>query len=85
MKADRKKVSRYINVAKGQLDGVNKMIDNNEYCVDISNQILAAIALLQKANNEIITAHIAHCIKNASDTDLDQKMEEIKHLFERIG
>jgi DNA-binding FrmR family transcriptional regulator len=85
MKADRKKVLRYINVAKGQLDGVNKMIDNNEYCVDISNQILAAIALLQKANNEIITAHIAHCIKNASDTDLDQKMEEIKHLFERIG
>ncbi|MDY0177777.1 MAG: metal-sensing transcriptional repressor [Erysipelotrichia bacterium] len=83
MQADPKKVIRYVNVAKGQLEGINKMISNDEYCIDISNQILAAIAVLNKANNEIITAHIGHCIKNAKGEEFDRKMEEISRLLKR--
>lgn len=85
MKADKTKVGKYINVAKGQLEGVSKMIVADEYCVDISNQILASIAILKKANDAIITAHIANCIKTASGAEFDQKMEEIAHLLKRLG
>jgi len=84
MKSDKKKIIRYINVAKGQLDGVSRMIETDEYCVDISNQILAAIAILKKANDQIITDHISHCVKNATDEQLEKKMEEIAYLLKRM-
>lgn len=84
MKSDKKKIVRYINVAKGQLDGVSRMIETDEYCVDISNQILAAIAILKKANDQIITDHISHCVKNATDEQLEKKMEEIAYLLKRM-
>ena len=35
MKADRKKVEPLLKTARGQLDGVLKMIDDNRYCMDI--------------------------------------------------
>ena len=84
MKANKEKIKKYINVAKGQLEGISKMIDANEYCVDISNQILASIAILKKANDEIITAHIASCVKNANGEEFDKKMDEISKLLKRL-
>ena len=58
MKADHKKVTRQIKIARGQLDGILKMIEEDRYCVDISNQILATSAVLKRANQEILQAHI---------------------------
>lgn len=84
MHADHKKVNRYINVAKGQLDGVSKMIVEDKYCLDISNQILAAIAMLKKANHEIISAHLRHCVVNAKGDDSTEKLDEIIALLKRI-
>ncbi len=84
MHADHKKVNRYINVAKGQLDGVSKMIEEDKYCLDISNQILAVIAMLKKANHEIISAHLRHCVVNAKGDDSTEKLDEIIALLKRI-
>ncbi|MCH4235792.1 MAG: metal-sensing transcriptional repressor [Bacilli bacterium] len=84
MQANRKKVVRYLNVAKGQLDGVSRMVDNDAYCIDISNQVLAAISVLKKANNEIILAHLGHCVRNSEGDDLEDKLDEIKRLLDRI-
>ena len=58
MKADKESVTRKIKIARGQLDGLLRMIDENRYCVDISNQLLATIALLKSTNKEIMQAHI---------------------------
>ena len=59
MKADRDKVVPLIKTARGQLDGILKMIDEDRYCIDISNQVLAVISILGKANKEIIRTHLA--------------------------
>ena len=45
MKADRDKVVPLIKTARGQLDGILKMIDEDRYCIDISNQVLAVISI----------------------------------------
>ena len=52
MKADKKEVSRLLKTARGQMDGILKMVEEDRYCVDISNQLLATIAILKKANKE---------------------------------
>lgn len=78
------KVNKYINVVKGQLEGVSRMIEEDKYCLDISNQILAAIAMLKKANSEIISNHLRHCVMNASGEETEKKLEEIVALLKRI-
>lgn len=48
MKADHEKVSRQLKIARGQIDGLLKMVEEDAYCIDVSNQILATTALLKK-------------------------------------
>lgn len=44
MKADQTKVVRLLKTARGQLDGILNMIEEDRYCMDISNQLLATQA-----------------------------------------
>jgi DNA-binding FrmR family transcriptional regulator len=86
MKADHSKVKRQLAIAKGQIDGITKMIDRDAYCIDVSNQLLATIALLKRVNNEVISAHLKGCVENAKDqADLDRKIEEIDAILERMS
>ena len=41
MQADKSQITRLLKTARGQIDGILKMIDDDRYCVDISNQIMA--------------------------------------------
>ena len=86
MKADKKKVEILIKTAKGQLEGVLKMIEDDRYCIDISNQIRAANAVLNKANREILAAHMKSCVLEAAKSDdgeekIDELIKVINKLF----
>ena len=52
MVADAKKISRMLKTARGQLDGILKMVEEDRYCVDISQQVMATEALLNRVNRE---------------------------------
>ena len=41
MMADEKKVLRLLKTARGQMDGIIKMVEENRYCIDISQQLMA--------------------------------------------
>ncbi|MFR9294474.1 MAG: metal-sensing transcriptional repressor, partial [Turicibacter sanguinis] len=47
MNEERKKALQSLKTAKGQIDGIIKMIEEERYCIDISNKILASQALLK--------------------------------------
>ena len=53
MKADQKQMTRLLKTARGQIDGILKMIEEDRYCLDISHQIMAADAILRRANKEL--------------------------------
>ena len=77
MKAQKGDISHKLKIARGQLDGILQMVDEDRYCVDISNQILATQALLRSANQQILQAHIRTCVREALQTDTDNpKLEE---------
>lgn len=85
MNEQRKKAKLLIQTAKGQTDAIINMIDENRYCIDISNQILAVQSLLKKANLLILEQHIKHCVKEALELpDADAKMEEIMNIINRL-
>lgn len=85
MKADREKVERLLKTARGQIDGVLRMIDKDHYCIDISNQVLAAQKVLQRANSAILEAHLRSCVAEAmNEGEQNQKIDEIILLLEKM-
>ena len=85
MQADRQKVERLLKTARGQLDGILKMVEENLYCMDISNQIMATQAILHRVNPEILQAHLQHCVRQSLETgeDSQQKIDELMALFDK--
>jgi DNA-binding FrmR family transcriptional regulator len=86
MQADHESVKRALKTARGQLDGILKMVDEDRYCVDISNQLLATEAHIRKTNKEVLQAHLEHCVKQSfeSGVDASQKVSEIMRLLDKI-
>ncbi|MEG1783094.1 MAG: metal-sensing transcriptional repressor, partial [Oscillospiraceae bacterium] len=77
MMADKTKVLRLLKTAKGQLEAVIKMVEEDRYCIDISHQLMASEALLNTANRQVLTAHLKHCVNNAqTEQDRNEKVEQ---------
>lgn len=88
MQADPKKIIRLLKTARGQVDGVLKMVEEDRYCVDIVNQLLAAEAVLRRAHCEVLRAHLAHCVAGAFGTggkDARQKAAEMIDIIDKIS
>ena len=83
MSKDHNQVRKYLSIAKGQLDGIIKMIDEDRYCLDISDQLMATRALLKKTNNLILKNHIDNCVKTAIKNGDDQKIDEVIKALEK--
>ena len=85
MMVDAKTVSRLLKTARGQLDGILKMVEDDRYCIDISQQIMATEAILNRANKEILAAHLKHCVQGAaSDEERAAKIDEFTQTLGRI-
>ena len=88
MKAEKEPILRLLKTARGQIDGIIKMVEEDRYCIDISNQLLATQSILKKTNKEIIHAHITHCVKDAFDQGDPQerveKVDEVMQVLEKM-
>lgn len=85
MKADKVKATRLIKTARGQLDGLLKMIEDDRYCLDISNQLMATQAILRKVNRDVIQAHLESCVKEAFQTGQEhEKIVEIMNIVDKL-
>ena len=85
MQADKKTIERLVKTARGQLDGILKRVEEDRYCMDISNQLMAADAILRKANKEVLLAHMKGCVKEAFQTgNGDQKIEEFVEMLDKM-
>ncbi len=85
MMADSKTVTRLLKTARGQLDGILKMVEEDRYCMDISQQVMAADALLRRANREILSAHLKHCVEHAKDDkERSDKIDELVAALDKL-
>lgn len=86
MKADQKQIRRLLKTARGQIDGILKMIDDDRYCIDISNQVMATTSILKKVNREILSAHMKNCVKEALNSEnSDEKIDELIGLIDKLN
>lgn len=78
----------YLKKIEGQLRGIQKMVEDKRYCVDILTQIHSVIGALGRVENEIFKKHTEGCVvsafKGKSELEKQKKIDEIVELVSRF-
>ena len=86
MRADHAQVTRLLKTARGQIDGILKMVEEDRYCLEVSSQIMAAQSILKKANRMVLKAHMNSCVKEAVESGQpEEKLEELAALLDKLA
>ncbi len=82
MRADRDTTLRKLKTVRGQIDGIIRMVEDDRYCIDISNQLMASIAILKNINKDVLEAHLRYCVLEAFDVgNPSEKAEKIEEMI----
>ncbi len=72
---------------EGQIRGLQRMVDEDTYCIDVLTQISAATKALQSVALELLDGHLAHCVREAvanGGPDADAKVAEAQAAIARL-
>ena len=85
--ARRDATARRLARIAGQVSGIERMVREDRYCIDVLTQIAAVKAALARAESEVLRDHAAGCVRDAiaaGDPDtIQKKLDEVVDLFER--
>jgi DNA-binding FrmR family transcriptional regulator len=77
---------RRVKITSGHLKGVEKMIEDDAYCIKIIEQVQAIQAALNKVNTLILDDHLHHCVTTAvrgeDPTERERVLGELANVFE---
>ena len=76
-----------LNRIEGQVRGIRRMIDDDEYCIDVLTQVAAVTKALQGVGLGLLDEHVRHCVRDAasaSRAEGDEKVEEAVRAVERL-
>lgn len=74
-----------LKIAKGHLEKVIKMVEADEYCLDIIQQTQAVEMALKKVDELILENHLKTCVRESieSGKNIDEKVKEVIEVFKR--
>ncbi|KKQ29871.1 MAG: hypothetical protein A3H17_01735 [Candidatus Levybacteria bacterium RIFCSPLOWO2_12_FULL_37_14] len=75
---------RRINIIKGQLDGLQRMIDQDEYCIDLLNQSLAIQNSIKSLDSLLLKKHLKTHVADQFQNQKNKATEELLKLFKRV-
>ena len=80
---DLSKIKRRINILKGQLDGLFKMVENERYCIDILTQSSAIQQSLKGLDSLILERHLKTHIREQFKKEPDKATQELLRVFKQ--
>jgi len=83
--ADRAKILARLKRIEGQVRGIERMVEDGAYCVDVLTQVSAAIAGLRSTGMVILEDHVRGCVINAAPEDQDATVAELIGAIERFN
>ena len=69
---------------EGQVRGLQRMVENDDYCIDILTQVSAATKALQSVAIGLLDEHVRHCVRSADPDDAEAKISEATQAIERL-
>lgn len=73
--ADKEDILARLRRIEGQVRGLQKMVANDEYCIDILTQVTAASNALKKVGVGLLDEHLRHCVANQTESGKDMVAE----------
>ncbi|MEU4804639.1 metal-sensitive transcriptional regulator [Actinosynnema sp. NPDC023587] len=70
---------------EGQVRGLQRMVENDEYCIDVLTQIAAATKALQAVSLGLLDQHLGHCVADALARGGDGAEEKVREASEAIA
>lgn len=75
--ADKADIQRRLKRIEGQVRGLQRMVDEDKYCIDILTQISAATKALQSVALELLDDHLNHCVHDAVSSGGDDARAKV--------
>jgi DNA-binding FrmR family transcriptional regulator len=80
----KEQVTKRLRRVEGQVRGIEKMIDDDRYCIDVLTQISAAQAALDKVALQLMEDHAAHCVVGGPEDLREERTEELMGAVARL-
>jgi len=78
------RISHRLKIARGHIEKIIKMMDSDEYCIDILHQIYAVQSGLRETGNLLLENHLRSCIADAiSRGEKEEAISEIMQVFKK--
>jgi DNA-binding FrmR family transcriptional regulator len=80
-------VQRRLRRIEGQIRGIQRMVDEDTYCIDVLTQISAATSALQAVALNLVDEHLSHCVADAlasGGAEADAKVAEASAAIARL-
>ena len=83
---DKEKIRNRLSRIEGQVRGVQRMVDEEAYCVDVLTQIGSVVSALEKVGTLLLKDHVEHCVRESIEKGegADEKIEELTEAVERF-
>ena len=88
IKADHKdKLENRLKRIEGQVRGVQRMVNEEAYCIDILTQISSLVSATEKVAAMVLRDHVDHCVKESIENQdrTEEKIEELMAAVERFA
>jgi CsoR family transcriptional regulator, copper-sensing transcriptional repressor len=82
--ADKAKILARLRRIEGQVRGVQKMVEEDKYCVDVLTQLSAIIAAARTTGLLVLEDHIRGCVLGAPAEDREAVLAELSEAIERF-
>jgi len=70
---------------EGQVRGLQRMVEDDKYCIDILTQVSAATKALQSFSLELLEEHLAHCVVEAAQRGGAEAEEKVREASDAIA
>jgi CsoR family transcriptional regulator, copper-sensing transcriptional repressor len=81
----KEEASKRLNIIKGQIDGLGKMIEEDKYCIDLLNQSLAIQNSLKSLDSVLFERHLETHVEHQFKSGDKKAVEELVTLFKRVN
>jgi CsoR family transcriptional regulator, copper-sensing transcriptional repressor len=88
MQADSKATHNRLRRIEGQVRGLQRMVDEDAYCIDILTQVAAVQTALEQVAVNVLDGHVRHCVADAVADDggeADAKLDELMAAVRRFA
>ena len=82
--SDKAKILSRLRRIEGQVRGIERMVENDQYCVDVLTQMSSVISALRATGLLVLEDHIRGCVVNADQDDQEAVLDELNGAIERF-